>query len=144
MAHIDTLKQAYELWNNRDFDATVAFVAPDIVHVDHANGTVEGREGLKAHLIGLTQGNPDIRIDMDTIEHLETDDWVITRFTARGTNTEPFNGIPPTGKAFALDVCEHWHFNADGLADRSHSYADNLGVMMQLGLIPAEMLGAPA
>jgi len=34
-------------------------------------------------------------------------------------------------------VCEVWHFNADGLADEGHNYSDGLGLLMQLGHLPA-------
>ena len=41
--------------------------------------------------------------------------------------------FPASNKPFSLDVCEVWHFNANGEADEGHNYSDGLGLAIQLG-----------
>lgn len=53
----------------------------------------------------------------------------------RSPRTPP--GFPASGKPFSLDVCEIWRFGPDGLADEGHNYSDGLGLLMQLGHLPA-------
>jgi hypothetical protein len=54
-------------------------------------------------------------------------------FRAVGTQDGQMMMFPASSKPFSLDVCEVWHFNANGEADEGHNYSDGLGLLMQLG-----------
>ena len=90
-------------------------------------------EGLKAAIVSLRGGFPDLQLTVEDV--LATGDRVWARLRCRGTHRGTFMGIPPTGRTFettAIDICrfeggenvEHW-----GVPDR-------LGRMEQLGLVP--------
>ena len=77
----------------------------------------------------------DIRI-VDA-QYIAADDWVTARFRAIGTQDGPLQAFPASNKPFSLDVCEVWHFGANDQADEGHNYSDGLGMLMQLGHLPA-------
>jgi len=61
--------------------------------------------------------------------------WVTAQFRAVGTQNGPMAPFPANNKPFSLEVCEVWHFNANGEADEGHNYSDGMGLAMQLGHI---------
>jgi hypothetical protein len=81
----------------------------------------------------------DMSSDMKLVDvrYIDGGDWVIAQFRGTGTQTGPLLAFPVTNRPFSLDVCEVWHFNADGQADEGHNYSDGLGLLMQLGHLPA-------
>jgi len=123
-----------EAHNRNDLDALDEIVAQDIISHNGVPGLPPGLEGGKmAHGIFLASF-PDIQVTTDDL--IAEGDKVVERFTARGTNTGSFMGAPPTGKPFTGTgmsifriaegkIVEHWGEN------------DALGVMQQLGLMPA-------
>lgn len=71
-----------------------------------------------------------------TIEDLVADgDLVWTRNRARGVNTGSVMGNPPTGKPVEIDVIDIGRFK-DGKLVEHWGVADQLGLMLQLGLVP--------
>jgi predicted ester cyclase len=61
---------------------------------------------------------------------------VATRFTLRGTHQGPFFGIPPTGKqVHVTGITIHRIVNGKIVEQRVEM--DMLGLMQQLGVIPA-------
>jgi steroid delta-isomerase-like uncharacterized protein len=116
-----------------DHAAAFAVVAPDAVWHGFPGmpATVDAWKQAHAMFFGAF---PDMRITID--DELAEGDKVVTRWTARGTHTGELMGIPPTGKrvtfsAIAVDriaggeILEHW------------IEIDRLGLMQQLGAIPA-------
>jgi steroid delta-isomerase-like uncharacterized protein len=144
MSNADRVRAAHEAWNMRDYESAAAFFAENGSMTDHARGISASN---RAEFIGwmqalLANGAPDVRVDTSTASYIDAGEWVIARFQAHGTNTEPAFGQPATGKPVAVDVCEVWHFRPDGMTDEGHNYSDGLSVMMQLGLLPE--MAAPA
>jgi len=58
------------------------------------------------------------------------------RFTMTGRHVGEFMGVPATGNAIALPGITILHFAGDRVAER-FSQADMLGLMVQMGAIPA-------
>jgi predicted ester cyclase len=82
----------------------------------------------------LRAASPDLRFTVDDM--IAEGDRVVTRWTARGTHKGVLFGCPPTGRpvtveAIAIDryvngqITDHW------------AVRDDLGMMQQLGAIPA-------
>jgi hypothetical protein len=69
--------------------------------------------------------------------YFDAGDYVTAQFHIVGTQDEPLMAFPVSGKPFSLGVCEVWHFYTDGQADEGHNYSDGLGLLMQLGHLPA-------
>ena len=77
---------------------------------------------------------PDLHF---TIEELVAEgDIVAGRLTMSGTHEGPLMGIPPTGRAVRQD---HMHFVRfrDGKAVEHWGVRDELGMMQQMGVMPA-------
>jgi predicted ester cyclase len=63
-------------------------------------------------------------------------DKVVTRYTSRGTQKGAFMGIPPTGKQMMVSSIIIARF-ADGKIVEEWGLDDQVGMLQQLGIIPA-------
>lgn len=93
-----------------------------------------GQEGRRLFASDFFEAFPDLQVQADDV--LAEGDRLVTRWTATGTHLGSLMGIPPTGKTvrvtgIAIDrmqngqSVEHWEV------------MDQLGLMQQLGVIPA-------
>lgn len=72
-----------------------------------------------------------------TVEELVAEgDKVVTRWTARGTNTGSLMGMPPTGKAVVISGISIERITNGKIAESWVNF-DQLGMLQQLGVIPA-------
>lgn len=72
-----------------------------------------------------------------TVEDMVAEgDKVAARFTARGVHKGEFMGLPPTGKPITMTGIEIFRIENDKIAEL-WGEANLLGLMMQLGIIPA-------
>ncbi|WP_233899220.1 ester cyclase [Pseudonocardia dioxanivorans] len=62
--------------------------------------------------------------------------WLVCRFTRTGRHDGPFLGVPPTGVEIALPGITALRFR-DGRCVERWSAADMLGVLVQVGAVPA-------
>lgn len=123
-----------EVFNQRNVAALDAFYAPD--HVDHTlpPGLPVSPEGTKQGIAIIMAALPDLHI---TIEDMIAEgDKVVTRFTTHGTQQGAFGSIPPTGKRVAISTIEITRV-ADGKIVEDWGLDDRLGMLQQLGLVPA-------
>jgi steroid delta-isomerase-like uncharacterized protein len=121
------------------FNQGTLAVADEIVGVNYVNhnsapGETPGREGLKAFVTLLRTGFPDIRFTVE--DQIAEGDKVVTRFSATGTQRGEFAGIPATGKSITITAM-NLHRVADGQIQEAWLNWDALGMMQQLGVIPA-------
>ena len=63
-------------------------------------------------------------------------DKVVTRYTTRGTQLGSFMGMPPTGKYVTVTGIAIARF-ANGKVVEEWGNADDLGLLQQLGVVPA-------
>lgn len=135
--NVETLKKAHEAFSAHNFDEAEKLVASTAKVIDDGRGqTLTGREAFRGWMEAFTRMSSDIRI-VDA-EYIDGGDYVTARFRAVGKQDGPMEGTPygPSDKPYALDVCEVWHFNAQGKADEGHNYSDGLGMLTQLGHLP--------
>ncbi|MGO8757820.1 MAG: ester cyclase [Terracidiphilus sp.] len=109
-------------------------VKEDFVELDPLPGQEQGREGLKAIIHMLRLAFPDMHWAVK--EMVAEGDKVVTRFVWTGTHRGAFLGIPATGtsvevKGVVIDRLE------DGKMADSRILMDTMGLMQQLGVIPA-------
>ncbi len=76
---------------------------------------------------------PDLEITVD--DQMSDGDKVVTRWTARGTHTGPFQGIPPTGRRGTMTGIDIDRV-VGGKTIECWSSGDYLGLMQQLGVVP--------
>jgi steroid delta-isomerase-like uncharacterized protein len=91
-----------ELWNNGKLAGADEIFAANYAHDDPASPDFgKGPEGIKQTVALYGNAFPDLQF---TIEHmLEVDQFVTTRFTARGTHKGDLRGIPPTSSSIQVD-----------------------------------------
>ena len=97
-------------------------------------GLPPGLEGGRLFYGGFLAGFPDAHLSADDI--IVENNKVAVRFTLQGTHQGEFMGIPPTNKRITLSGITILRFEGDKVVER-WSEADNLGMMQQLGVIPA-------
>jgi steroid delta-isomerase-like uncharacterized protein len=103
-----------------------------VVHTSQGDvGLKEDREAL----IGWKSSTPDLVIRVDDI--VAEGDRVAVRWTATGTNTGEWNGMPATGKKITATGTTFWRMK-DGKIAEEWGVVDMLSVMKQRGLLPAK------
>jgi len=126
-------RHAYEALNQRDLALVDELCAPDFVFY-RGSTTMQGREPYKQFLSMYLTAGPDLHFTIE--DQVAEGDKVVTRHTARGTHLGPFMGIPPTGKhvtATGIAIIRV----ANGKIVEEWANADDLGLLQQLGVIPA-------
>ena len=115
----------------------------EIFHADYVEdepppGMGPGRDGLRQWLASWIAAFPDVRWTVE--EQIADEDRVWSRSIWQGTHQGSFLGIPPTGKGVTVAAWTIDRFT-DGKIAESRIIMDTLGMMQQLGVIPAP--GAP-
>ncbi|MDX6556353.1 MAG: hypothetical protein QOD86_2548 [Miltoncostaeaceae bacterium] len=121
------------LFNRGELDRVEEFVTEDFVNHEAWAGEDPGYEGFRLRLRRLREAIPDLR--MEVHEALAEGDLVAYRATLSGTQTGPLQGIPPTGRRFSAQQM-HFLRMRDGKASEHWACRDDLGMLMQLGIIP--------
>ncbi|RMD58103.1 nuclear transport factor 2 family protein [Candidatus Parcubacteria bacterium] len=133
-SHVGTLRAAHEAFSAGDLDTAQKLVAADIKLTDHGRGqTFTNREAFRGWMEAFKTMSSDMKI-VDA-KYIDAGDWVTAQFRVVGTQDGPMDNFPASHKPFSLDVCEIWHFNANGEAIEGHNYSDGLGLLIQLGHI---------
>jgi predicted ester cyclase len=100
----------------------------------------KGYEGFRRVIGMFREGFPDLSFQSDFM--VADGDRVVSHNRVSGTHKGAFMGIPPTNKRFsatALDVCR---FDDSGKISEHWGVFDMLGVLVQLGVVPAPGKGA--
>jgi predicted ester cyclase len=77
---------------------------------------------------------PDFKFTVDDI--IAEGDKVVARFSVSGTHKGPFMGVAPTGRKVKWDGINIYRVSGGKIVE-SWAINDNLGVMQQIGAIPA-------
>jgi steroid delta-isomerase-like uncharacterized protein len=128
-----------DAFNTRSFDAAVALCTPDAEVTNVATGqTFRGPDGVREFMSGFATAFPDGTVQTITI--VADESHAVIEFVGRGTQTGPLVGpggtVPPTGKSAETRFLEVFEMR-DGKIARSRLYYDLMGMLAQLGLVPA-------
>jgi steroid delta-isomerase-like uncharacterized protein len=136
------VKRFFEAWNARDLDAFDEIIAPDAVNHDPQNPFREtrGPEGAKRYAGMYHSAYSDGHFEVH--EQIAEGDFVVTRWTGKGTNDGELMGMAATGKSVEVAGITIDRL-ATGKIAETWSCWDTLGMMQQLGAIP-ETRGAGA
>jgi steroid delta-isomerase-like uncharacterized protein len=97
-----------------------------------ATGQVhEGAEAVVAYHQGQRTAFPDQRHEHVRM-HVAEDDTIVAEFDLLGTNTGPFLGMEPTGKAFRVPVIAVFQFDGDRITNE-RVYLDGASLLRQIG-----------
>jgi steroid delta-isomerase-like uncharacterized protein len=91
-------------------------------------------DGLKQFYAGLWSGFPDLSISVADL--IGEDEKVAWRLSVRGTHEGEFRGIPATGIEVTFGAQYIFDFH-QGRVVRRWTNFDRLGVLVQLGAVPA-------
>lgn len=135
MDHEATMRRLYELISAGDIDGFAEHVAEDFVEHEETPGFERSKDGVKQMLRMYRAAFPDLRMEADDV--LMSGDKVVARVRATGTHQGEFMGMPATGKSVDVQLIDIIRFGDDGLAREHWGILDALGIMQQLGAIPA-------
>jgi predicted ester cyclase len=129
---------AEEVWTAGNLDLIGELVAPDFVGTSPTDGEFRGPDGFRELVERYHGAFSQVEMRIDRI--VGEGDWCAVHWTATGTHTAELMGIAPTGREVTVTGTEFDRI-ADGKLVESHGLYDALGMLQQLGAVPA---GAPA
>lgn len=123
-----------DMCNGRQNDlAGELFTADHVLHDPQIPGVPPGPDGVAA-TVTVYQNGVDGHWTIEDI--FSAGDRVTVRWTGSGTHVGEVNGIPPTGKAVGVDAISV-HRMADGKIAETWEIWDTLGLLQQIGVVPA-------
>lgn len=126
---------AEEVVNSQQLDLVYELFAPDYTNHAAPPDLPKGPEGERIFAGMFLAAFPDAHLAIEDI--IASGDIVATRTRYSGTHTGDFMGIPATGKAFSVG-CMNFFRVRDGKIVDNWSQFDMLGLLQQLGAIPAQ------
>jgi predicted ester cyclase len=123
-----------EVLNDGKFEVLDELFAPNFVDHFAQPGVPPTSEGLKQSLKALKSAFPDLRYTID--DAIVCGDQVVHRLSATGTMKGDFMGIPATGKRASWTEI-HVGRGVDGRLTEHWAVVDQLGMLVQLGIVPA-------
>ena len=121
-----------QIVNGRQLDQVEECIAPDMV--EHTPGLSLGAAGVRQDFVSFLSAFPDMHITVEDV--IAEGDRVAARYHWTGTHQGAFNGIATTGKQVTVTGLDLWLFR-DGRCVEHWNQEDNLGLLQQLGAIPA-------
>ena len=137
--NLAVIRAYFDASNAGNLDAMINACAEDTRN----HGRPVGRAGVALVLRDIHDTFPDHHWTVEEIAAIG--DRVIIRLTASGTHLGvarlPINGgfllgVAPTGKRYSVQQI-HWFTLRDGLIIEHRANRDDVGMMVQLGLLPA-------
>lgn len=131
MSVTDNHRAAHDAFNSQGAAAAGSHFADDATYFDAARGLhVKGKDEVISFLTGWKTTFSDAAVTEAV--YLDTGEWSIARFQARGTNDGPLGPLPATGRRIDTPFCEliRWQ---NGKAVDGALYYDTGTMMVQLG-----------
>ncbi len=134
--NVATVLALFDSFNRGDLDHVRTLLDPEPILVDLALGqTFAGQEGFLGWLRTFSVALPDAQTRVTRV--IEQGDWVATEHLGGGTHTgplaTPLGEIPPTGRAIALEIAEHYRLR-DGKIAEMRAYWDIATLLRQIGV----------
>jgi steroid delta-isomerase-like uncharacterized protein len=124
-----------EVWNNRRLDVANELITSN--HTNHDPNSPDFGKGPEAYkrLVNLyTTAFPDLHITIE--DTVSENDKLVISWNVSGTHKGELRGTPPTNKKMSVEgitISRH----ANGKILESRVSWDALGMMQQLGVVPA-------
>jgi predicted ester cyclase len=126
--------------NQRNLAVFDELLAPN--YVNHSlPAPAPGPEGMRAVVEMFLAGFPDFHVVLEDV--VADGNLVCTRGYFTGTHTGDFQGIPATGKSIKVNYIDMWRLE-EGRGAENWAQLDMLGLMQQLGVIPAPQAASAA
>ena len=122
-----------EIMNKGNLKVVDEFITADTIDHSLMPGQESGPEGFKQFVTMFRSAFPDLHV---TIEDLIAEgDKLVAQVSTTGTHKGEFMGIAPTGKQIEMGEV-HILRMASGKMVEHWGIEDQLGMMMQLGVVP--------
>ena len=128
------VRRLFDAVNAGSLDRALECVADEIVVHTPIPGIAPGRDGFAAFMGLYFAAFPEQRVDVHDV--LAAGDRVAVRHTHHVTHGGEFAGLPPSGKRATVEGMELFRVAGGKVVELWH-YDDLLGLMQQLGAIPA-------
>lgn len=129
-----TMERFVEFINTGNLEIGREIISPDVIfHAPTSPEPMKGLEGYVAVLDMMRGDMPDIRWTVE--EMIAEGEKVMVRFTMRGTQSQPFMGMPATGKSICVTAMNIYEFR-HGKIVREHGLPDLFSLLVQLGMLP--------
>jgi steroid delta-isomerase-like uncharacterized protein len=132
MADAPSIAQRYfDAWNGHDAAGIVSLFAEGGTYTDPLAPALTG-EAIASYAKGLWESFPDLSFEIVGAP-LAGNGAVSFRWLMKGTNTGPFQGLPPSGRSVALSGADFLQIEGDRIRS-VNGYFDAGEVPRQLGL----------
>jgi steroid delta-isomerase-like uncharacterized protein len=121
-----------QVWNGRRPDLIEQYMAENVVHHD-ATGVTD-RATIQKVIVSTLEAIPDFKVGIEAA--IAEGDLVVLRQTLSGTQQGEFMGLPASGKQFSAKAVYILRIAGGKITDL-WGLNDTLGIMQQLGAIPA-------
>ena len=132
-----SMRRLYELINAGEIDGFAAALADSFVEHEQAPGLSPNKEGILTFFRAMLAAFPDLQMVPEDV--IVSGDKAVARVRMTGTHRATFMGIPPTGKAFDVQLIDITRFGSDGKALEHWGVTDQLGMMQQIGVISTDL-----
>jgi steroid delta-isomerase-like uncharacterized protein len=130
----DLVASFVEAWNAHDVERVAAHYAADYQGTDIGFAASQrGPENLRAYVQNYLQAFPDLTLRPD--ETVVEGNCVAMLWTASGTHSGAFMGIPPTGRHVTVQGASFIEVR-HGLVTRARAIWDLAGMLRAIGLLP--------
>lgn len=134
LSPIDCVRKVVECDNGRDAAGYRAIIHDDYLSFVHGKQQNVGAEAEIAAIEGWWKATSDVHLEI--LEMGETDGLVTLRYTLTGTNDGDLFGMPASDRKFHVENCTLLRV-VGGKVKNAYRYSDTLGLMTQLGAMPA-------
>lgn len=131
MTSLDIARRYLDAWNAHDAHAIVGSFADGGTYRDPTTGPIAG-EDIGAYAGRLWSAFPDLSFEIVSLVEAGAG-RVVAEWIMKGTNTEVFQGLPPTGRGVRIPGVDVIEVGADGIRSVK-GYFDSRAVPEQLGL----------
>ncbi|HLX55599.1 MAG TPA: ester cyclase [Ktedonobacteraceae bacterium] len=125
-----------EIWDQKNLAVADELMAASHVRYNPGSppGLPSGLEGFKLFGSAYFAAFPDLRTTIE--DQVAEGEMVVTRWTSHGTNTGSLFGLPATHKSATITGITIIRI-VDGKVVQTWTNFDNLGMLQQLGAVPA-------
>ncbi len=135
------VRRFYEEWNKGNMQGVFDLFSDDVVDHNPTPGQPSGKAGVIQSLEIFHNAFPDSQLALEQL--IADGDKVVDHASLRGTHTGSLLGIPPTGKPVLIEASDVYRI-ANGKIVEIWHIEDILGIMQQIGAIPAQPQPQPA
>ena len=141
-ARIALVEQHVRLENAHDLEGVLGTFGDAAHYDDEAWGEhYEGASGVREFYSQLMKALPDLEIQV--VRRHAADGAIVLEVVIRGTQLDPWRGLPATGRKVEIPLCGVYTFDAQDRLAGERIYYDRASVLRQLGVFhePQEILG---